>query len=292
VSPTRKGLFHGVAAYALWGIVPAYWKLLGHVDPVELIAHRAIWGLGAFAALVALSGQLPALLEALRRPRTLGVMAVSAVLLAVNWAVFVWATISGHLLDASLGYFINPLVSVALGTLVLRERLRPLQWAAIGLAAVGVAALTWRAGRVPWVALLLASTWGAYGLVRKTAKVEALVGSTIETILLVPVAIVYLIVLGGGQVALGDPQTIALLVGTGVITAVPLILFTSSARLLPLSTLGFLQYLAPTGQFLLAVIAFGEPLAHDKLGAFVLIWVGLGVFSVDLWRAASPARTS
>lgn len=292
MSPTRKGLFHGVAAYALWGIVPAYWKLLGHVDPVELIAHRAIWGLGAFAALVALSGQLPALLEALRRPRTLGVMAVSAVLLAVNWAVFVWATISGHLLDASLGYFINPLVSVALGTLVLRERLRPLQWAAIGLAAVGVAALTWRAGRVPWVALLLASTWGAYGLVRKTAKVEALVGSTIETILLVPVAIVYLIVLGGGQVALGDPQTIALLVGTGVITAVPLILFTSSARLLPLSTLGFLQYLAPTGQFLLAVIAFGEPLAHDKLGAFVLIWVGLGVFSVDLWRAASPARTS
>ena len=292
MSPTRKGLVHGVIAYGLWGIVAAYWKLLGHVDPVELIAHRAVWGLGAFLALVAAAGQVPALMAALRVPRTLGVMSISAALLAVNWAVFVWATISGHLLDASLGYFINPLVSVALGTLVLRERLRNLQWVALGLAAAGVALLTWRAGRVPWVALVLASTWGVYGLVRKTAKVEALVGSTIETILLVPVAIVYLAVLGGGQLTQGSGQTIALLVGTGIVTAVPLIFFTSAARLLPLSTVGFLQYLAPTGQFLLAVVAFGEPLAREKLVAFGFIWVGLVAFSVDLWRASSPARTS
>jgi chloramphenicol-sensitive protein RarD len=294
VSPTRKGLVHGVIAYGLWGIVAAYWKLLGHVDPVELIAHRAVWGLGAFVALTAAAGQLPALMAALRVPRTLGVMAISAALLAVNGAVFVWATISGHLLDASLGYFINPLVSVALGTLVLRERLRRLQWVALALAAAGVALLTWRAGRVPWVALVLASTWGVYGLVRKTAKVEALVGSTIETILLVPVAIVYLAVLGGGQLTHGDGETMALLVGTGVVTAVPLIFFTSAARLLPLSTVGFLQYLAPTGQFVLAVVAFGEPLAHEKLVAFGFIWVGLAAFSVDLYRAslAGPARTS
>lgn len=292
MSPTRKGLLYGVTAYGLWGLVAAYWKLLGHVDPVELIAHRALWGLGAFLALAAISGQLPALLEAMKRPRTLAVMGLSAALLAVNWAVFVWATISGHLLDASLGYFINPLVSVALGTLVLRERLRRLQWVAIGLAAAGVALLTWRAGKVPWVALVLASTFGAYGLVRKTAKVEALVGSTIETVLLVPAALAYLVWHGGGQLAAGDAPTIALLVGTGVVTAVPLILFTSAARLLPLSTVGFLQYLAPTGQFVLAVVAFGEPLAHDKLGAFALIWLGLVAFSVDLWRAASPARTS
>jgi chloramphenicol-sensitive protein RarD len=292
VSPTRKGLLHGVAAYGLWGIVAAYWKLLGHVDPVELIAHRALWGLGAFVALAVISGQLPALLEAMRRPRTLAVMALSATLLAVNWAVFVWATITGHLLDASLGYFINPLVSVALGTLVLRERLRRLQWIAIGLAAAGVALLTWRAGKVPWVALLLAVTFGAYGLVRKTAKVEALVGSTIETILMVPAALAFIVWHGGGQLAVGDGRTIALLVGTGIVTAVPLIMFTSAARLLPLSTVGFLQYLAPTGQFLLAVLAFGEPLAHDKLGAFALIWLGLAAFSVDLWRASSPARTS
>jgi chloramphenicol-sensitive protein RarD len=285
VSPTRKGLVHGVIAYGLWGFVAAYWKLLAHVDPVELIAHRAVWGLGAFLILTAAAGQLPELRAALRSPRTLGVMAVSATLLAINWAVFVWATISGHLLDASLGYFINPLISVALGTLVLRERLRPLQWIAIALAAGGVALLTWRGGQVPWIALLLATTWGAYGLVRKLTKVEALVGSTVETVILVPIAIVYLAVLGGGELTAGDAATIALLAGTGVVTAVPLIFFTSAARLLPLSTVGFLQYLAPTGQFLLAVLAFGEPLAHDKLAAFALIWIGLVAFSFDLWRS-------
>lgn len=285
MSPTRKGLVHGVIAYGLWGFVAAYWKLLAHVHPVELIAHRAVWGLGAFLILTAAAGQLPELRAALRAPRTLGVMALSATLLAVNWAVFVWATISGHLLDASLGYFINPLISVALGTLVLRERLRRLQWIAIALAAGGVALLTWRGGQVPWIALLLATTWGAYGLVRKLTKVEALVGSTVETVILVPIAIVYLVVHGAGELAGGDAATIALLAGTGIVTAVPLIFFTSAARLLPLSTVGFLQYLAPTGQFLLAVLAFGEPLAHDKLAAFALIWIGLAAFSFDLWRS-------
>ena len=285
MSPTRKGLLHGVIAYGLWGFVAAYWKLLTLVDPVELIAHRALWGLGAFLILSAAAGQLPALGAALMHPRTLAVMALSATLLAINWAVFVWATISGHLLDASLGYFINPLISVTLGTLVLRERLRRLQWSAIALAGCGVAVLTWRAGQVPWIALVLSTTFGAYGLVRKLAKVDALVGSSVETVLMVPVAIAYLVLHGGGQLAHGDATTIALLAGTGIVTAVPLIFFTSAARLLPLSTVGFLQYLAPTGQFLLAVIAFGEPLAHEKLVAFALIWTGLAAFSLDLWRS-------
>lgn len=289
MSDTRKGrtgLLHGVAAYGLWGIVPAYWKLLATVNPVELIAHRALWGLGAFAVLVLAAGQGTALRAALRDRRTLGVMTLSATLLAVNWSVFIWATINGHLLDASLGYFINPLISVALGTIVLREKLRRLQWLAIAFAIGGVGVMTWRAGQVPWIALVLASTFGAYGLVRKMAKVEALVGSTIETIVMVPVALVYLGAIGGGALVHGGAVTVVLLVGTGVITAVPLILFTSAARLLPLSTVGFLQYLAPTGQFFLAVLAFGEPLAHDKLAAFALIWIGLGVFSADLWRAS------
>jgi chloramphenicol-sensitive protein RarD len=292
VSPTRKGLLHGVAAYGLWGIVAAYWKLLKTVDPVELIAHRALWGLGAFGILVVAAGQVPALFAALRDRRTVGVMLLSATLLAVNWSVFVWATISGHLLDASLGYFINPLLSVALGTIVLREKLRRLQWVALSLAAGGVGVMTWRAGQVPWIALVLATTFGAYGLVRKMARVEALVGSTIETIVMVPVALVYICVLGGGALVHGDATTVVLLVGTGVVTAVPLIFFTSAARLLPLSTVGFLQYLAPTGQFFLAVIAFGEPLAHDKLAAFALIWIGLAVFSVDLWRVAHSERSA
>jgi chloramphenicol-sensitive protein RarD len=282
----RRGLAQGVVAYVLWGLVAAYWKLLAGVDAVELIAHRAVWGLAAFGAFVVIAGRGRALAAALRDRRLVATMALSALLLAVNWTVFVAATTSGHLLDASLGYFINPLVSIALGTLVLRERLRRLQGAAIALAAIGVAVLTWQAGRVPWIALVLAGSFGTYGLVRKTARVDALLGSTIETLLLAPLAACYLAARGGGVLVHADLARAALLVGTGVVTAVPLVLFTSAARRLPLSTVGFLQYLAPTGQFLLAVLAFGEPLAHDRLIAFAWIWAGLAVFSADLVRQA------
>jgi len=288
-SSGRIGLVQGVLAYGLWGIVAAYWKLLAHVSPVELIAHRAVWGLGAFATIVFVAGQWRPFVAALREPKLVAVMALSGALLAVNWGVFVWATTTGHLLDASLGYFINPLVSIALGMVVLRERLRRLQWIAIALAAIGVGLLTWRAGRVPWIALVLASTFGLYGLVRKTARVDALVGSTIETLLMAPVAGIYLAVIGGGVFPTASASTITLLIGTGVVTAVPLVLFTSAARRLPLSTVGFLQYLAPTGQFLLAVLAFGEPLARDRLFAFGWIWLGLVVFSIDLVRQRGAA---
>ena len=286
MSERRAGLLAGVLAYGLWGIVPAYWKLLAHVDAAELIAHRALWGLLTFGAIVVVAGQWRALRTSLRDARLVATMAASGALLALNWGVFVAATIHGYLLEASLGYFINPLVSIALGTLVLRERLRRLQWVAITCAAIGVALLTWRAGRVPWVSLVLAGTFGLYGLVRETARVDALVGSAIETRVLAPVAAIYLVYLGGGTAVTADAPTWALLVGTGVVTAVPLVLFTSAARRLPLSTVGFLQYLAPTGQFLLAVLAFGEPLARDRVLAFGWIWAGLAVFSVDLWRAA------
>jgi chloramphenicol-sensitive protein RarD len=287
----RTGLLQGVLAYGLWGIVAAYWKLLGDVDAVELIAHRALWGLVAFGVIMISAGECRAFTTAMHDLRLVGVMAVSALLLAFNWTVFVGAIASGHLLDASLGYFINPLVSVALGMVVLRERLRRLQWLAIACAAIGVGLLTWRAGRVPWISLVLALTFGLYGLVRKTAKVEALVGSTIETVLLAPVAAIYLAVLGGGAIMTADAPQFVLLAGTGFITAVPLVLFTSAARRLPLSTVGFLQYLAPTGQFLLAVLAYGEPLARDKLIAFGWIWVGLVLFSIDLVRQTRRPAT-
>ncbi len=285
MSERRAGLIQGVLAYGLWGGVAAYWKLLSDVEPIELIAHRALWGLLAFVAIVLIAGEWGALRTAMRDVRLVATMAASGALLALNWGVFVAATIHGYLLEASLGYFINPLVSIALGTLVLRERLRRLQWVAIAFAAVGVGLLTWHAGRVPWVSLVLAATFGLYGLVRKTARVEAMVGSAIETFVLAPFAILYLVVIGGGVAPHADGGTIALLAGTGVVTAVPLVLFTSAARRLPLSTVGFLQYLAPTGQFLLAVLAFGEPLARERLLAFGWIWAGLAVFSVDLWRA-------
>lgn len=281
----QRGLLHGVLAYGLWGIVPLYWKLLADQGALELLAHRAMWGLLAFAILVAAARQLAELRLALRDARTLGVMALSGVLLAINWGIFVWATVRGHLLDASLGYFINPLISIALGTLILRERLAPLQWLAIALAAAGVSFLTYRVGQVPWIALALAVTFGLYGLVRKTARVHALVGSTVETVLLLPFAIGYLAYRGdAGALGHADLSTHALLVGTGVITAIPLVLFASAARRLPLSTVGFLQYLAPTGQFLLATLAFDEPVSLDRLLAFAMIWTGLAVFTFDLWR--------
>jgi chloramphenicol-sensitive protein RarD len=285
---SQRGVLQGVLAYALWGIVPLYWKALDGVPAAELIAHRVLWGVGAFAIFVVAAGQTQSLLAALRQAKLVAIMGLSGSVLAVNWGVFVWATTSGHLLDASLGYFINPLVSIALGMLVLRERLRPLQWIAIALAATGVAVLAWRGGHVPWTALVLAFSFGVYGLIRKIAKVDALVGSAIETILLAPVAVVYLGVLGS-HAAFGhvDMATNLLLIGTGVVTAVPLVLFTSAARELPLTTVGFLQYLAPTGQFLVAKLVFHERLANAQLGAFALIWVGLAVFSVDLWRRVS-----
>jgi chloramphenicol-sensitive protein RarD len=285
MSPRRAGLLHGVLAYGLWGIVPAYWKLLAGIDAVELIAHRAVWGLLAFVAIVLAAGQWTALRTAMRDRRTIAVMALSSALLAINWGVFVAATLHGYLLEASLGYFINPLVSIALGTLVLRERLRRLQWIAIVLATIGVAVMTWRTGRVPWVSLVLALTFGLYGLVRKTARVDAIVGSAIETFVLAPIGVVYLAAIGGGVIVHASLDTALLIAACGFVTAVPLVLFTSAARRLPLSTVGFLQYLAPSGQFLLAVLAYGEPLAHARLVAFAWIWAGLVVFSIDLVRA-------
>jgi chloramphenicol-sensitive protein RarD len=300
VTESRKGLLYGIAAYSLWGVIPLFWKLLVHVDPVEILAHRAVWGLGAFVGLALIAGVWPEVRVALRDRRTLAVMALSGALLAINWGTFVAAVATDHLLDASLGYFINPLVSVALGMVVLGERLRRLQWLAIALAATGVALLTVDAGTLPWISLVLAVTFGLYGLVRKTAKVDSLVGSTVETAIMTPIAIAYLVFLaarGGGALGHAGTTTELLLVATGVITAVPLLLFTSAARRLPLSTVGFLQYLAPTGQFLLAVLAFGEPFARGKLAAFACIWAGLAVFSLDAWRVSqglrsSPARSS
>ena len=287
----RRGLLYGVAAYGLWGVVPLFWKLLAGVDPVEVLAHRAVWGMVAFAAIVWIAEAGPPLRAALRERRTLAVMALSSTLLAINWGTFVGAVSTGHLLDASLGYFMNPLVSIALGMIVLGERLRRLQWLAIGCAVAGVAVLTWRAGRVPWISFVLAGSFGGYGLVRKLARVDSLVGSTIETILMFPIAAVYLAILaarGGGALGHAAPSIAMLLIATGVVTAGPLLLFTSAARRLPLSTVGFLQYLAPTGQFLIAVLAFHEAFTADKLVAFGMIWVGLIVFSIDLWR--SPAH--
>jgi len=297
VNESRRGLSYGIAAYSLWGLAPLFWKLLGGVSPLEILAHRVVWGAVAFYAIVSLAGAGPAVRAALRDRQTVAAMALSGTLLAINWGTFVGAVATGHILDASLGYFIIPLLSVGLGMVVLHERLRRLQWLAIGFAVIGVALLTWHAGRVPWISVVVATTFGAYGLVRKLARVESLAGSTIETALIAPIAAAYLVIQawrGEGQLGHAATGTQLLLLSTGVVTAVPLMLFTSAARRLPLSTIGFLQYLGPTGQFGLAVGVYGEAFSREQLVAFGFIWVGLAVFSVDLvrqaprWRSATP----
>ncbi len=289
----RTGLLLGIAAYTAWGIVPLYWRELEGVDPVEILACRALFGAVTFVALAALMGQLRLVRVTLRDRRTLAVLVAAAALLALNWGLFIHATLGGQLLQASLGYFINPLLSVALGVVFLRERLRRLQLVAIVLATAGVVWLALGAGP-PWIALALASSFGVYGLLRKTAPVAALAGSTIETSLMVPVAVIYLAWISGdparGDFAHAGARTHLLLAGTGLVTALPLLWFTAAARRLPLATVGFLQYLAPTGQFLTAVLVFGEPLAARKLAAFAFIWIALALFSLDLARAARTAR--
>ena len=293
VTESRRGLVYGFIAYGLWGAAPLFWKLLAAVSPIEVLAHRVVWGVLAFAVIVWLAGAAPSVRAALADRKTVAVMALSGTLLIINWGTFVYAVSTGQILDASLGYFINPLLSVALGTILLREQLRRLQWIAIGLAIAGVVILTWRAGRLPWISVVLALSFGGYGLVRKIARVESLAGSTIETALLAPIAAAVLIVLavrGGGGLGHASVTTQLLLLSTGAVTAVPLLLFTSAARRLPLSTIGFLQYLAPIGQLILAVVVYGESFAHEQLIAFGLIWLALAAFSIDLVVQARQGR--
>lgn len=264
-----------------------FWKLLRGVSSVEILAHRVVWGVIAFGAIVFAAGAAPVLREAARDRRTVAAMALSGVMLVINWGTFIWAVAAGHILYASLGYFMIPLLSVGLGMLVLGERMRPLHWVAVAAAAVGVAVQTWYAGGLPWISLVVAASFGLYGLIRKTARVDSLVGSTLETALLLPVAAAYLAVLalrGGGELGHASAGTQLLLLSTGVITAAPLLLFNSAARRLPLSTLGFLQYIGPTCQFLLAVAVYGEPFSRSQLVAFGFIWLGLAVFSIDVAR--------
>lgn len=291
---SRRGLMYGAAAYSLWGIAPLYWKQLSDVSPVEILAHRVVWGALTFIAIAWLAGVMPAVRAAAADRKTLAAMALSGVLLAANWGTFIGAVTTGHIVEASLGYFIIPLVSVAAGMLVLGERLRRLQWLAISFAVVGVAILTWRAGRMPWIAVVVAVTFGAYGLVRKIARVESLAGSTLETALLVPLALGYLAIVahsGGGQLGHAGGARQLLMLSTGVVTAVPLLLFSSAARRLPLSTLGFLQYIGPTLQLVLATVVYGEPFEFEQLIAFAVIWLGLAAFSVDLVRQSRLSRT-
>lgn len=288
-----SGPLAAAAAYILWGLFPLYIKQVASVPALEIVAHRAAWSLLFLAVLLLALRRLAWLPALLRQPRVLATFALSALLLAGNWLIYVWAVNQGRVLDASLGYFINPLVNVMLGTLVLHERPRPVQWAAVALAAAGVLWLALGAGHVPWVSLALACTFGVYGLLRKTAALGAMEGLALETLLQAPVAIGYLLWLaaqGQAHFAQGDGRLDALLLLAGPFTAVPLLLFAAGARRVTLATLGLLQYLGPSIQFVLGVWLYHEPFSWQRGIGFVLIWTALLVYSGESWRQMRRAR--
>ncbi len=289
----RRGIASAVGAFLMWGLFPLYWKQLSALPALEVVAHRTVWGFACVGLWVAWRGRLRDASALARRPRTLLVLATGAVLIAVNWLLYIWAVTHDHVMQASLGYYINPLVNVLLGVAVLRERLSRGQGLAVALAAVGVAVLTLGYGRFPWIALALASSFGLYGLVRKTVSADAVIGLLWETAILAPAAVGYLVLIGlqgAGTFGSAAPRASVLLVLGGAVTALPLALFAYGARALPLSTLGFIQYLSPSLQFLLAVLLYGEPFTPAHAASFTCIWVALGLLTWDLRRRLRHGR--
>lgn len=284
---TPAGFAYAVSAYLLWGFLPLYMKAIAHIPAVEIIAHRVLWSVPVAGAVLLVLRRTGDLVTALRSPRMVAMAAVTASLISVNWGVYVWAIANDRALDAALGYYINPLFSVALGALILRERLSPAQWTAVGLAAVAVAILTVSAGVVPWVALVLMTTFGIYGFLRKTLPIGPNQGFLLEVLLLSPPAIAYILWTGpSGHFLTTSWTDTALLVGAGAVTAIPLMLYANGAKGLRLSTIGILQYIAPTMIFLIAVFVFDEPFGPARAVAFPMIWAALVIYTASMLRRA------
>jgi chloramphenicol-sensitive protein RarD len=282
------GAWYALGAYAFWGLLPIYFKALQQVAPLQIVAHRVIWSWVLLLGWLLLSAQWRAFRRRALDPLVLRTYVVAGLLIAVNWLVYVWAVNNGFLVETSLGYFINPLVSVVLGVLVLGERLRPWQWAAVALAAAGVLYLSWSYGALPWIALTLALSFGLYGLVKKRGTLGAVHGLTLETAVLLPPAgayLGYLHVAGEAAFLHLGPGTDLLLIAAGLITITPLLLFAAAARRIPLWLVGMLQYIAPTLQLALGVLIYGEPFTAVQLTGFGLVWAALALFSIDGLRA-------
>lgn len=280
----RRGVLAAASCYFLWGLVPLYWKQLAALDAVELIAHRHVWSLLLLGVLIGIQGGFAGVAAALRDARTLGTHGLSATLLTANWLVYIWGVNTGHVIETSLGYFLVPLVNVAAGRFVLHEHLRRLQWLAIALAAAGVILMIAQLGRPPWIALVLAATWGGYSLMRKRSTLGALAGLTVETLLLAPLAAGFLAwqhSTGAGALGRVDLPTHLLVLSSGIVTAVPLVLFAYGARRIRLSTLGLLQYLAPSVQLLIGIWVYHEPFARDRVLSFSFIWSALVLYTAD-----------
>lgn len=294
----NKGVLYGLGAYLMWGFFPIYFKALQSVPALEIIFHRVVWSFIFLAILISLRREWPHLRATTLRPKTLAIYAIAAVLLGSNWLIYVWAVNAGHVVETSLGYFINPLVSVLLGVILLREKLRPWQWFPVGLASAGVLYMTIRFGSLPWIALALAFTFGTYGLVKKISPLNSLDGLTLETAILFLPALSYLLFLGlqgNGAFGYSGLSGSLLLALAGILTSLPLLLFASAARSIPLSLIGILQFVAPTCQFLLGVLLYKEPFTQVQMVGFSLIWLALLFFTVEGFiarRVVSAAQTA
>jgi chloramphenicol-sensitive protein RarD len=281
------GLLFGVSAYTLWGLFPIYWPLLEPANPVEIVSHRAVWTLVFCFIILWLTKTLKSTLALLKRPKIVAGLFLGSILISINWIIYIYAATSGHVVEASLGYYINPIVVIATGVLILKEKMRPLQWVSVGVATLGVAVLTLDYGRLPWIALGLAFSWGGYGLVKKQLGLGALEGLSIETLISSGAYLAYLIWLGNqGEGQFGVSWKITLLfIGGGAVTAIPLLLFNGATNRLPLTLIGLLQYITPTIQFSIGVWYFNEDMPAARWIGFVIIWIALVALAFDLVKS-------
>lgn len=281
------GLLFGVSAYTLWGLFPIYWPLLKPANPLEIVSHRAVWTLVFCFIILALTKTLKSTLSLLKHPKIVAGLFLSSILISINWIIYIYAANNEHVIEASLGYYINPIVVIATGVIVLKEKMRPLQWLAVGIATLGVAVLTIDYGRLPWIALGLALSWGSYGLVKKQLGLGALEGLSIETLLSSGFYLGYLIWLGNrgeGHFTFSLTLTL-LLIGGGAVTAIPLLLFNGSTNRLPLTLVGLLQYITPTIQFCIGVWYYHEDMPTARWVGFFIIWVALMSLAIDLIKS-------
>ena len=286
----NKGLLFGISAYIIWGVLPLYWKLVEEAGAYEILAHRGIWSLLICISLLALRKQLKSAYVMVRSSRTLSLLFLASGLLTINWGVYIWSVTVNRVVEAALGYYITPLINVTFGVLLLREKLRPAQWIAVTLAAAGVVILTLGYGSLPWIALVLAISWGSYSLIKKSLNLGALETLSLETLFaFLPNLVFLFIIQGNGSAEFGSTWTISLLLfGAGAATVIPLLLFNGSTTRLPLSTVGLLQYITPTIMFFIGIFINNEDISMTKVIGFAFIWLALAVLSRDLYRSSRP----
>lgn len=290
MTKVNKGLLFGVSAYIIWGLLPLYWKLVEEAGAYEILAHRGIWSLLICVSLLALRKQLKSAYEMVRSSRTFSLLFLASGLLTINWGVYIWSVTVNRVVEAALGYYITPLINVTFGVLLLREKLRPAQWIAVALAAAGVVILTLGYGSLPWIALVLAISWGSYSLIKKSLNLGALETLSLETLFaFLPNLVFLLIIQGNGSAEFGSTWTISILLfGAGAATVIPLLLFNGSTTRLPLSTVGLLQYITPTIMFFIGIFINDEDISMTKVLGFAFIWLALAVLSRDLYRSSRP----